>query len=207
MRDMASLMVFSAFVGTGILLWRHATPHHHRQRVNWFLGTVMIASFGAGLTQRDLWPFSSWPLVAGTLSDHVTFGRLLAVDDRGIEHDVDFRAWQPVAFDELMSWLNAVYPTLGADAQRQAAAELLRLAESARARARAAGGIRAPGGAFGPAAAPFFILHPRRWDDAAAVPAERFVALRYIREGWSLSGRAVGRSEPTRTLIFEFPGP
>src|SRR5437899_2197939 len=35
-----------------------------RRRTNIFLCAVLLISFGAGLTQHNLWPFSSWPVLA-----------------------------------------------------------------------------------------------------------------------------------------------
>jgi hypothetical protein len=205
MLDVAGTVLFITFVLAAVQLWVPAPATVRRLQLNVLLAVVILGSGSAGLAQRNLWPFSSWPLVAGTLEDQVTFGRLLAVDGRGDEYEVDYRAWQPLAFDELMSWVDFVYPTLDPDAQRQAGAELLRLAETARRKARAGERLGGTQRFFGPVAAPYFILHPRRWTDPTSVPGTQFERVRYVRETWHLStwrGRAEDRR---RAVVFEYP--
>jgi hypothetical protein len=204
MLSVLAAAAFSTFVIAGLRLWRSGLPADvRRRRVNVFLTVVLAISFGTGLAQRELWPFSSWPLVAGTLGDEVTLGRILAVDADGAEHDVDYRAWQPLSVDELMAWMDAVFPQLDRGTQERAAAHLVALAERARARANAGGTLGTSQRFLGPLAAPFFILHPRRWSDPASVPRRALTGLRYYRETWSLDAHARGSTDVRRDLVFE----
>jgi hypothetical protein len=164
-------------------------------------------SFGAGLTQRDAWPFSAWPLVAGVLPESVTHPRLVAVDERGVEHAVDYRAWQPLGFDELMAWLDRELLRLPPASRDRAGAYLLGRAEQARQRARAGLDPGYFGRVFGPAQAPYFLLHPRTWTAPDTVPAQPFVRLRLYHERWSPRERQRRGAPPGRLLVFEYPPP
>jgi hypothetical protein len=206
MLDVAAALGFLAFVTAGVRLWKTGlSAEAYRRRVNVFLAVILMVSFAAGLGQRDLWPFSSWPLVAGTLDDEITQPRMVAVDADGAEHDVDVRAWQPLSFDELMSWMDLVFPTLDADARSRAAAHLVGLAERARLRAVAGEPIGSWSRYLGPLTAPTFILHPYRWSDRSKIPARELTGLRFYHETWSLSARARGAHTLRRQLVFRYP--
>lgn len=186
-----------------------APPGSRRRkaRVQAFLLYSVAISFGAGLTQRDAWPFSAWPLVAGVLPASVTHPRLVAVDERGVEHAVDYRAWQPLGFDELMSWIGAEFPRLPPAVRDRVAAYLLDQAERARRRARAGGGVGRFDRLLGPLSAPYFLLHPRIWTRADDVPEKPFVRLRVYQERWDLLERQRRGVQPVRLLVFEHPRP
>ncbi len=206
--NIAGAIAFAGFV-LGALWASRATAGtgSGRRRVSLLLVYACAASFGVGLTQRDLWPFSSWPLVAGRIGPFVTHPRLVAVDAAGAEHDVDYRAWEPISLDELNAWVEQELMRLPPSGRDSALAHLLRLAESGRARAAAGGSPGDQARLLGPLTAPLFLLHPRRWDDPAEVPRASFVALRYYRESWQLERRARDRSAVTRRLAWQFPAP
>jgi hypothetical protein len=176
-----------------------------RRRARAFLLYSIAASFAAGLSQRDLWPFAKWPMAGGRADAEAENTRLRAVDEDGREHDVDYRAWQPLAFDQLIPWAHRTLPRLPPPAQERAAAHLLSLAEVARARARAGGPPGTQGRWLGPLAAPYFDLHPRLWRGAADVPARRFVKLRVYRERWNQEERRRDPAAVRRTLLLEHP--
>jgi hypothetical protein len=206
MLDVAAALGFLAFLAMSVRLWRTGLPADaYRRRVNLFLVVMLIVSFAAGLGQRDLWPFSSWPLVAGRLADDITQGRIVALDAGGVEYDVDARAWQPLSFDELMSWMDLVFPTLEAAARDRAAAYLVAAAERARRDALDGEPIGSWNRYLGPLTAPTFILHPYRWSDRSNVPTHELTGLRYYRETWSLSARARGDRSIRRQLVFRYP--
>ena len=206
MLNVLAALAFAAFVVTALRVSKASLPADiRRRRVTVFLAVILAISFGTGLTQRELWPFSSWPLVAGMLDDQVTHGRIVAVDVVGAEHDVDYRAWQPLSFDELMAWMDGVFPKLDEAARIRTAAHLVSLAEQARQRATAGESTGSTRPFFGPLTAPYFILHPRRWVDRHTAPQSELVGLRYYRETWSLSARARGVTDVRRELVFEFP--
>src|SRR5262245_7782705 len=134
-----------------------------RRRASAFLLYAVAVSFAAGLAQRDAWPFAKWPMAGGWADAEAQNTRFRAVDDAGQEHDIDYRAFQPIEFDELIPWAHRTLPGLPPAAQDRAAAHLLALAEASRARTRAGGRPGTLGRWLGPLAAPYFDLHPRRW--------------------------------------------
>lgn len=174
-----------------------------RRYVHLFLAYAVAVSFGAGLSQKDAWPFSKWPMAGGKAEAFGSTIRIVAVDDRGTERAIDYRAWQPVAFDELVPWMHRTFPRLPRHAQDRVAAHLLAAAEAARARARAGHGVGYLHRFLGPFAAPEFDLHPRIWPGPDGVPARPFVGLRVYRETWDQEERRHDPSRVVRQLIHE----
>ena len=176
-----------------------------RRFVNLFLAYAVAASFAAGLSQRDAWPFAKWPMAGGRAETEGSNIRIVAVDEDGVERSIDYRAWQPMAFDELVPWMHRTFPRLPRAAQDRVVAHLLAQAESARARARAGGGVGYLDRYLGPLAAPEFDLHPRAWSKPPALPPRRFVSLRVYRETWNQEERRHDPSRVTRALLYESP--
>jgi hypothetical protein len=205
--NLVGALAFLGFLATalGVVLAGRATPERRRRRARAFLVYCLAASFAAGLFQRDLWPFAKWPMAGGRADADAENTRLRAVDAAGVEHEIDFRAWQPVAFDELIPWAHRTLPRLPAPARDAAAAHLLSLAEAARARTRAGGRPGTTGRWLGPLAAPYFDLHPRRWRRAEEAPARPFVKLRVYRERWNQEERRRDPGRVQRTLLLEYP--
>src|SRR4029450_13737696 len=75
-------------VGAGAV-WR-------ARAVGAFVAWFLLASFASGLSQRDLWPFAHWPIVSLVARPYIVIPKLVGVDAQGGEHDVDFRAMQPL---------------------------------------------------------------------------------------------------------------
>jgi hypothetical protein len=198
--NLAAALAFVAFVGLGLFA-AASDDMRRRSRVSVLLGFTAVVTFGAGLGQRDAWPFSSWPLAASSPGPSVTYATIAAVDARGAEHAIDYRAWQPIGFDELLSWIQLEFPNLPRSEQDQAARHLLGLAESARARAAAEGRVGYFDRFLGPLTAPDFLLHPRLWP---AAPTERFVGLRVYSETLVLESPARGGGVTSRVLDYEY---
>jgi hypothetical protein len=206
MLNVAGGVCFLGFVVMAALVLRAeraGDPARHRRAVGRFILYAVAASFAAGLTQRDLWPFAKWPMAGGLADRTAANTRVRAVDAAGAEHDVDYRAWQPMAFDELVPWMHRTFAGLPPDAQARVAAHLLRLAEQARARARAGGSPGTFDRFLGPLTAPYFDLHPRVWTSAADTPPLPFTALRVYRERWDQEERRRDPARVDRTLVFE----
>jgi hypothetical protein len=198
---------FLGFVLLGLLLAvpRHDDPERRKTATSFYLLYVLVLSFGAGLTQRDLWPFSAWPIKAltpGPVRDRQT---LLAVDEAGAEHRVDYRAWQPLGLDELTPWITFRFHHLPLDGQDRVAAYLLDRAEETRRAARGGFDIGRSGRLLGPLAAPSFMLHPRAWPSRDDVPAARFVGLRLYEETWTIAERRLDPTRVERRLLYEYP--
>jgi hypothetical protein len=69
--------------------------------IAWVVGATLLA----GVSQRDLWPLSSWSLMTRAprrdMGVDPVYLRLLAVDDAGREYPVDYRAVEPFAIEGL----------------------------------------------------------------------------------------------------------
>jgi hypothetical protein len=195
------------FAVLGIAAAVTRAPIRRRALLNLFIAYTLVVSFGAGFSQREVWPFSAWPLVAGKVPTPVTQPRIVAVDATGREHDIDHRAWGPLVFQELLGWEEKSFMRLDPEARARAAAYLLRTVEESRA-AFAAGEPALRNRRFlGPLAAPYFLGHPDRWIPGGPVPAGPFVGLRFYRESWDVEERLLDPARVQRTLAYEYHVP
>jgi hypothetical protein len=170
----------------------------------WVVGATLLA----GVSQRDLWPLSSWSLMTRAprrdMGVDPIYLRLLAVDDAEREYPVDYRAVEPFAIEELMAWMRSYFLKLPAGEQDSVAGFLLRRLNVARARVLAGSEPGTQERWLGPLRAPFHTLHPRQWTSVSSVPATPFVALRMYGETWDLEERAVDPTRVTRTRLYEY---
>jgi hypothetical protein len=205
--NVASGLCFLGFLVAALLvaLSERGWLAPRRRFVNLFLGYAVAASFAAGLAQRDAWPFSRWPMAGGRAQAEYSAIRIVGVDEDGVERGIDYRAWQPMAFDELMPWMYRTFSRLPRASQDRVVAHLLEKAEAARRKARAGEGAGYLDRFLGPLAAPEFDLHPRAWSRPEAVPARRFVSLRVYRETWNQEERRRDPSRMRRLLLYESP--
>ena len=202
---------FAVFVALGCLLafleWRGASVPALRRARTALISFVVIATLGAGVTQVDSWPFSSWSLMTGTPSPLVGERsnqiRVVAVSGAG-EFTVDYRAVEPFAVEELMAWLRGPFFLLAMPQRDSAAAFLLARVESARGRVQQGLPPGRQGRMLGLFRAPFHQLHPVRWSQPSDVPATPFIGIRIYGEVWSLEERRADHSKVTRRLLYEF---
>jgi len=181
-----------------------------RRRTNIFLCAVLLISFGAGLTQHNLWPFSSWPVLAyavPTGSNYPPLPRFVGVDTDRREYDIDYRAWRPLGLEELESWIRLHLAQLDPAARDRLGAYLLGRANRAREQALSPAGLPYPNRWFGPLTAPTHMLHPAIWSHPGKVPPDRFVGLRIYGETWNLEERRRDPQKVTRVLIFDYRQP
>ncbi|HEX9580949.1 MAG TPA: hypothetical protein VF970_07575 [Gemmatimonadales bacterium] len=173
---------------------------------------VVAATFGAALTGRDMWPFSSWALMVGTAPRDIGDSpkpariRVAAVDTRGIEYPVDYRVWQPLNIEELGTWWHRVLPTLAAGERVRVGAFLLSRANQGWSAVQAG---RPPGyfhRFLGPLVAPSHTLHPTIWSGTADLPPEPFVRIRLYREYYNVEARRRNPHSIQLVRVFEFPG-
>ena len=179
----------------------------NRRLVNAFIVYTLTLGFGAGLLQREIWPFSAWPLVAGRVPTPVTQPRFLAFDAEGRENEIDYRAWGPLEFDELIGWEEKNFLRLDRGSQDRVASYLLGIIERARQRWSAGEPERHFDRYLGPFSAPFFLGHPERWIAGVQVPAKPFVGLRLYKESWSVEERRRDPGKVTRKLVYEYRVP
>lgn len=204
--SVAGALCFAGFVVLALITLVRGGPGATPRRVSYFILYALGASFAAGLAQHDEWPFSAWPLVAARLPAVVSQPRIVAVDSRGAEQAIDYRAWWPLSVDELMGFAGRNLFALDRGSRDRAARYLVQRIETARARARMG---NAPGQFdrfLGSLSAPLFLLHPRLWDDPSRVPADSFVGLRYYLETWNVEDRDRGGGPVQRVLLYSYEG-
>jgi hypothetical protein len=208
--NIASTICFIAFVIFGLLvavLGRFLSATALRRLTNAFLLLVLFISFGAGLTQHNLWPFSSWPVLAypvTTGDNYLPLPRIMGVDISGNEYDVDYRAWRPLALEELLSWMKLSFTQLDPAARDRVGAYLLTGSNLAREQALSSAGLPYPNRWFGPLTAPTHMLHPAIWSRPESVPRNPFVELRVYQEAWNIEDRHRDPRKVTRVLLFDY---
>jgi hypothetical protein len=208
--NILSTFCFIVFLVFGLLVavWGRflsATPR--RRLINIFLLVVLFISFGAGLTQHNLWPFSSWPVLAypGPASGHYSaLPRIMGVDSNGNEYDIDYRAWQPMELEELLSWIRLHFAHLDPAARDGVGAYLLGRSNLAREQALSSAGLPYPNRWFGPLTAPGHMLHPAIWSRPERVPHQSFIELRIYEERWDPEERSRDPQKVARLLVFDY---
>lgn len=211
--NIAGTFCFILFVTSGLLVSvsrRFGPPTAWRPLTSIFLSVVLFVSFAAGLSQHDLWPFSSWPVLAHRVPSGWNYPsppHIRGVDSSGKEYDIDYRAWQPLALEELTSWIRLHFAHLEPAERDSAGAYLLGRANCAREQAFSPAGLPYPNRWFGPLTAPTHMLHPAIWSHAENVPRNSFVALRIYGETWNLEERRRDQQKVTRVLIFDYRQP
>lgn len=211
--NIVSMIGFLGFVATGLLVantGRFFAEAQKRRVTNLFLAFALFVSLTAGVTQHNMWPFSSWPVLAMPMpaaSRVLPTPRIVGVDADGVEHGIDYRAWQPLSLEELNSWLNLHFFKLNVAAQDRIGRYFLDRANVAREQALSPSGLAYPNRWLGPFTAPTHMLHPAVWAHAGNVPKTSFVKIRIYNESWSLEERQHNPSAITRVLAYEYPHP
>jgi hypothetical protein len=208
--DILRVCGIAGYLALGLFAaWRARAPAGAGARgaINAFLLYTLAVSFGAGVLQREMWPFSTWPLVAGIQGPVAHQSRLVAIDRAGVEHNVDYRAWQPFVWEELLAWANRGLLRLGPEDRVQVAEFIVQLAERGRQAAIAGRTVGYFGRFWGPLTAPYFLLHPKWWSSPATTPREPLVGIRVYRESWNLEQRRTAPSAVQRSLVFEYLRP
>jgi hypothetical protein len=209
--NIVSTIAFVGFVMLGLLVTaggRSRAEPAKRRLTNAFLIFALMVSFAAGLTQHNMWPFSSWPVLAMPMpaaTRELPTPRIVGVDANGNEYDIDYRAWQPLALEELNSWLNLHFFRLDPAAQDRVGRYFLDRANRAREEAISPSGLAYPNRWLGPLTAPTHMIHPAIWSDAARVPRNSFVRVRIYQQSWDLEARLLDPAKVTRVLAYEYP--
>ena len=208
MAHLIGTLCFVGFVVTGlaVVCSERATARTRRACLTVFLLYCLGASFGAGLTQRNFWPFAHWPLVSGMLPAAMSFPRLMAVDSAGGEHAIDHRAWQPLSNAELHAWIKADFARLDQEAQDQVGQHLLRLAEHARARMLSGAGVGYLDRWLGPLTAPFFHLYAAVWSRYPP-PSVPFIGIRMYDDEWRWHAHLQSLEIASQRLVYEYRQP
>lgn len=210
MLNILSAISFLAFVASGLIATagqRWAAEPTRRSLTNLFIGIVLFVTFGAGFSQRDMWPFSSWAMMVG-LTPPATRSlptlRIVGVDANGNEYDIDYRAWHPLSLEELYTWMGRHFFKMGPVSQDHVASYLLQVANHGRERALSQGSLGLSNPWLGPLTAPTHVLHPAIWSHADAVPRNPFVGLRIYQESWDLETSESAPTKNMRALAYEY---
>jgi len=173
-----------------------------RRAVNALLVFTLGISMAAGLSRRELWPFSAWSMIPDVRSPEVGHARVFAIGADGQEYVVDSRSWHPLQWEELIAWLDLRFTTLTPAEQDEASRWLLDRANAGRVQARDGRRVGYLHRFLGPLTAPEHMLHPTVWSRPDDAPPEPFVGVRVIREWWNVDE---GRSELVREVLHGFP--
>lgn len=213
MTSLVAIVTFVGFIAVGVWLVvataRAVTDEQKQRFTSVLLLYVVVVTGTAGATGRDLWPFSAWQLVVDlapeAVGDAPDAQSLLirAFDATGVDHAVDYRAWQPLSVEDLSTWLVTSFSDLDPSHQEVVGAHLLARAEEGRLQALSGQTPGVSDRIFGPFSAPFHLLHPRRWSDPDAVPTEPFTGIRFYREYFDLEEVALGASVRLG-LVYEY---
>lgn len=208
--NIASAIGFMLFVGSGSAVaasHRFLSGVDRRRLINALLLVALFVSFGSGLSQRDMWPFSSWKMMTG-LTPPATPAlptlSFVGVDASGKEYDIDYRAWKPLSPEELDSWLRHNFFQLDSAARDRVASYLLQLSNDAREEALSTAGLASVNRWLGPLTAPTHLLHPAIWSHVDRVPRNPFVGLRIYEDSWNLEERRLTNARITRVRAFEY---
>jgi hypothetical protein len=131
--------------------------------------------------------------------------RIMGVDAEGQEYDIDYRAWQPLSPEELISWWNLHFFRLEPAAQDRVGRYLLDCSNRAREQALSPAGLAYPNRWLGPFTAPTHMLHPAIWSHRGNVPRNSFVRIKIYEESWDLEARRIDPTKVTRVLAYEYP--
>lgn len=198
--------VFLIFVALGLATACSINRNsNNRFVVNMLIVYAIVVSFAVGFTQRENWPFSTWPFIAGRVARPSTFPRIVAIDAQQNEYQIDYRAWEPLEYDELMAWKDQFFSHLDPATQDRIAAYLLDHLDIARRQWAAGKRQHYFDRFFGPLSAPLFLGHRAYWD--AGVPNHSFSGLRFYAETWDVEERARDPSKITRRLVYEYRRP
>jgi hypothetical protein len=199
--DLLRLGSFVVFVVLGFSVLRKSDVAQRRRAINLLLIYVLAVNLVIGVSQRDAWPFSPYPLMRGVWNGTWIYQKLapVALDAAGREWEVDPRSWAPVFPFVLQEWFNVIFPELSAPRKRQALEFLFDRAERTRnrlAQGRRVGNERI----LGSLTAPDWWLY-RRVDAVSPAP---YVAIRFYREWWRPYERLRDNSKFHRDLIGEY---
>jgi hypothetical protein len=213
MSDFAGALQFTGFVGAGVflvsLLRRVPSESQQRALVSVFLAYVLIVSFGNGVLQLQLWPFSSWGLVPGAApaesDDAWSDWRVVGVTADGGEHLIDYRAFEPLNAHELGAWMLTKFALLTREQQDRVGVYLFRLINTAREKTIAGNRPGYLRRYLGPFVAPAHVLYAPGWSAPGDAPSERFVAIRWYREVWNLDVRYKDPTKVSLVLLYQYP--
>jgi hypothetical protein len=125
--SLVRLAAFALFLlsGAGMLMAERTRFARAAERL--FIVYFIALTLVAGLGNRDLWPFSSYPIIPESSERYreAVWYEVRAVDGNGREHRVDVRAWSPLSPHVIEKWIERTFVARLDDAGRQRAARFL----------------------------------------------------------------------------------
>ena len=125
-----SLLRLAAFglflvLGAGMLIAGRTRFARAAERT--FIAYFIALTLVAGLGNRDLWPFSSYPIISESSERYreAVWYEVRAVDANGREHRLDARVWSPLSEHVIEKWIERTFVARLDDAGRQRAARFL----------------------------------------------------------------------------------
>lgn len=201
MVELLRLAAFALFVALGLRV-RRREGEGRRRAVQHLIAYVLVLSALAGALQRDAWPFTSHTIAVGRAraDSRVCQTSFLGVDGAGRAWPLDPYTFTPVFDSILQYWVEQALPRLDRAQRERVLAFLLARAESSRERL-AAGRAVGPQRLLGRAAAPYWLLLPRR----PAVPGSPYSGLRIERACWTPAEPPLDKRNPTTQRLAEWP--
>ena len=189
--EYAKLAAFLLFLALGIATARN------RRYTRLFIGWTVVVSLFSGITQFDVWPFTSYTLAAFRPRPHVVIcsSEIVGVDASGREWDVDPLSWSPHYYSIVQYWLDSRWPKLDAAQKKETLHFLAQRAEESRAKGRRIGFQQYLGSAYDP----YWWLLRR----PAQISPDPFVAIRIYKSCGDPDDRMRLRTKPARTLVAE----
>lgn len=208
---LVAALAFAGFVAGSLLvtLGTRSSSGLNRQRlISAFLLYVLSVTAIAGVSHRDLWPFSGWPMMSVPPPEEVgpalPFSWLYGVTDDGTEYPMDPRALEPLSISELLAWLDYRLSSMPLEQQARVGALLLDKANEGRIAVLGGGQPGYLDRFVGPFGAPRHLLYGPRWTGRQDVPETPFTGVRWYRESWNIDRRRTDPEAVTRTLGFEY---
>lgn len=138
------LAAFTLFVLLGASVVLAAGTRFARISERAFIAITAALMLVAGLGNRDLWPFSSYPIFPESSARYreAVWYEVRAVDARGLEHAVAPRAWAPLTPFVIEKWIERTFFPRLDDAARARAARFLLVRINSHARNTSAQALR-----------------------------------------------------------------
>jgi hypothetical protein len=193
------------FVALAILATRrgHATALR-RTRVSRLLLFATATSLFIGITGREAWPFSAWPMDNALIPQDFRYLAPVAVDLAGREFPIDPRAFEPLPWVDLSTWMSRP-GHLDTAQEAEIGPFLLKTVQGARQRAAAGADVGTYRRRLGILAAPNTQLSPDRWVAHSPALPDSVAQLRVYEYRTDLDGPVVTAVQQPSRLVFEFP--
>lgn len=125
--SLVRLAIFVVFLMLGVAVALARKTRQARLAERMFIGWFAAMTLAAGLGNRDLWPFSSYPIIpeSSLRYGEAVWYEVWAVDDAGVERRIDPRAWSPLSRTVIEKWIERTVVGKLDDGERRRAAQFL----------------------------------------------------------------------------------